>query len=122
MKVDRRKIEDGTDDDRDVDVVVTDLVDRRAERIVAARAGSSDRIDRPLRLEQLGDRACVVGVEAVEREEVVDEIGLLLERDPSLVLIVHVDVVTGDDGGHLRLVRRIDEQSRIQKAAGREEQ
>jgi hypothetical protein len=47
----------------------------------------------------------VVGVEAMQRQHGIHKVGLRLELEPVLVLVIEVDVVTGHDRRH---TRRID--------------
>ena len=104
MHVDRRELEDGADDHRDLRAVVPDLVHRRAQRHVAAGAGGAHRVDRSTRLQNLRHATGVVGVERIERRHAVDEVGLFLELDAAVELIQRVEVVAGHDH---RLAMRI---------------
>ncbi len=121
VELDRRVVEHGSDDEGGLLTVVADLVDGAPQRRVRARAGGADGVDRAENGQDLRDAARVVGIETVEREEAVYEVGLLLEADPVLVLVVEVEVVPGDDSGDARRVGRVSEEPGVPVGVDRDE-
>ena len=97
VHVDRRELEHGADHHRHLRAVVADLVDRRAQRDVAARARRADGVDRSARLQHFRHAAGMIGVERIERRHAVDEVRLFLELAAAVELIERIEVVARDD-------------------------